>query len=153
MPLSMPIARNAFSSLLIANNQIGLERRASSSLLDRFSWGRWLLIESAGGQVGGGSTAAAASLHVEPLASTSTTTTSVSTQTLPSNLAGVNGTTWEDDAGGTCAECTYTVYLIAGGVSTPNSYFLAIWYLTYWRVLQLQGRSWSISTLAAMAPC
>jgi hypothetical protein len=88
------------------------------------------LIQSVAGQVGGGSIAAAASPHVDPLASTSTTTTSVSTQTLPPNLAGVNGTTWEDDSGGTCADCTYSVYLTPGGVSTPNSYFLAIWYLT-----------------------
>jgi hypothetical protein len=80
------------------------------------------LIQSAGGQVWGGSTSAAASPHPEPLAAASTP--------LPSNLAGVNGTTWEDSSGGTCADCTYSVYLTAGGVSTSNSYFLAIWYLT-----------------------
>jgi hypothetical protein len=80
------------------------------------------LIQSAGGQVLGGSTSAASSPHPEPLAAASTP--------LPSNLAGVNGTTWEDSSGGTCAECTYSVYLTGGGVSTPNSYFLAIWYLT-----------------------
>jgi hypothetical protein len=80
------------------------------------------LIQSAGGQVGGGSTSAAASPHAEALAKTP--------GSLPSNLAGINGTTWEDDSGGTCAECTYTVYLTPGGVSGPNSYFLAIWYLT-----------------------
>jgi hypothetical protein len=88
------------------------------------------LIQSAGGQVGAPSAAAAVSPHVEPLATTSTATTSVSTQTLPPNLAGVNGTIWEDDSGGTCSDCTYSVYLTPGGVSTPNSYFLAIWYLT-----------------------
>ncbi len=80
------------------------------------------LIQSAGGQVSGGSASAAASPHPEPLSAASTP--------LPSNLAGINGTTWEDSSGGTCAECTYSVYLTAGGASTPNSYFLAIWYLT-----------------------
>jgi hypothetical protein len=80
------------------------------------------LIQSADSQVGGGSTSAAASTHAEPFASTQ--------GSLPSNLAGINGTIWEDDSGGTCAECSYTVYLTPGGVSTPNSYFLAIWYLT-----------------------
>jgi hypothetical protein len=80
------------------------------------------LIQSAGGRVWGGSTSAAASPHPKPLAAASTP--------LPSNLAGVNGTTWEDSSGGTCADCTYSVYLTPGGVSTPNSYFLAIWYLT-----------------------
>jgi hypothetical protein len=81
------------------------------------------LIQLAGGQVGGGSTSTTASPHAEPFAA-------ASTPPLPSNLAGVNGTTWEDSSGGTCAECTYSVYLTPGGVSTPNSYFLAIWYLT-----------------------
>ena len=86
------------------------------------------LIQSAGGQVGGGSSAAAAFPHLEPLASTSTTT-GVSTQTLPSTLAGVNGTSWEDNSGGTCAECTYSVFL-QPGTGAPNTYFLAIWYQT-----------------------
>jgi hypothetical protein len=80
------------------------------------------LIQSVGGQVWGNSTSAAASPHPEPFAAASTP--------LPSNLAGINGTTWEDSSGGTCADCTYTVFLSPGGVSTPNSYFLAIWYLT-----------------------
>lgn len=80
------------------------------------------LIQSVGGQVWGNSTSAAAPPHPEPFAAASTP--------LPSNLAGINGTTWEDSSGGTCADCTYTVFLSPGGVSTPNSYFLAIWYLT-----------------------
>jgi hypothetical protein len=83
-------------------------------------------IHSAGGQVGRGSSAAAVFPHPEPLAGTSTTT-AFSTQTLPSSLAGVNGTTWEDDSGGTCAECTYSVYL-QPSTGAPNTYFLAIWY-------------------------
>jgi hypothetical protein len=108
---------------------LGLGRTGAILCLAFLLSGGGPLIQSAAGQVGGGSSATAASPHVEPLASTSTTA-STSTQTLPSNLAGVNGTTWEDSSGGTCAECTYSVYLTAGGVSTPNSYFLAIWYLT-----------------------
>ena len=86
------------------------------------------LIQTAGGQVWTGSSAAAGFPHLEPLAS-SATTTSVSTQTLPSSLAGVNGTTWEDDSGGTCADCTYSVFL-QPGTGAPNAYFLAIWYQT-----------------------
>jgi hypothetical protein len=86
------------------------------------------LIQTAGGQVWAGSRAAAGFSHPEPLASNSTTT-GVSTQTLPPSLAGVNGTTWEDDSGGTCADCTYTVFLQAG-TGAPNTYFLAIWYQT-----------------------
>jgi hypothetical protein len=80
------------------------------------------LLQPVGGHAGGSSTSAAASPQPEPLAAPSTP--------LPPNLAGVNGTTWEDSSGGTCADCTYSVYLTPGGVSTPNSYFLAIWYLT-----------------------
>jgi hypothetical protein len=80
------------------------------------------VLHSASGQAGRSSPSAAASPHPEPLAAASTP--------LPPNLAGVNGTTWEDSSGGTCAECTYSVFLTPGGVSTPNSYFLAIWYLT-----------------------
>jgi len=83
------------------------------------------LIQTAGGLVGGGSTSAAASPHAEALANT--------LGSLPSNLAGVNGTTWEDDSGGTCSSCTYTVYLeSASGFpnAPPNTYFLAIWYQT-----------------------
>ncbi len=76
------------------------------------------LIRTAGGQVGGGSTATAASPHAEPLAGAS----------LPSSLAGVNDTIWEDSSGGTCADCTYQVFLSPG--TAPNTYFLAIWYLT-----------------------
>jgi len=67
---------------------------------------------------------------VEPLAATSTTA-GVSTQplqSLPSSLAGVNDTIWEDSSGGTCADCTYQVFLAPG--TGPNTYFLAIWYLT-----------------------
>jgi hypothetical protein len=108
---------------------LGLERLGVVLFVGLLLVGGGPLIQSVGGQVGAVSTAAATSPPVEPLASTSTAT-SASTQSLPPSLAGVNGTIWEDDSGGTCAECTYTVYLTAGGVSTPNSYFLAIWYLT-----------------------
>jgi len=79
------------------------------------------LFPLAAGQAGIGPTGAADSPHAEPL---------VPASPFPPNLAGVNGTTWEDSSGGTCADCTYSVYLSAGGVSTPNSYFLAIWYLS-----------------------
>jgi hypothetical protein len=88
------------------------------------------LIRSAAGQVGRGSTTAAASPNVEPLAATSTTN-GVSTQPLqplPSSLAGVNDTIWEDNSDGTCSGCTYQVFLMPA--TGPNTYFLAIWYLT-----------------------
>ncbi len=82
------------------------------------------MLPSAIGHVG--LTSAGVSPHAEPLAAASTT--SVSTQTLPSSLTGINNTVWEDSSGGTCADCTYTVFLSPG--SAPNTYFLAIWYLT-----------------------
>ncbi|MDA4123274.1 MAG: hypothetical protein OK456_08865, partial [Thaumarchaeota archaeon] len=83
------------------------------------------LLPSALGQAG--LTSARFSPHPEPLAANSNTT-GVSTQTIPSSLAGVNGTIWEDSSSGTCADCTYQVFLSPG--TTPNTYFLAIWYLT-----------------------
>jgi hypothetical protein len=76
------------------------------------------LIRSSGGQAAGSSTATAASPHAEPLAGAS----------YPSSLAGINGTVWEDSSGGTCADCTYSVFLEP--TSKPSIYFLAIWYLT-----------------------
>jgi len=89
------------------------------------------LLHSVGGQAGGGSTSAAASPHAEPPAATSTTTNASTQplQPLPSSLAGVNDTIWQDSSGGTCADCTYQVFLTPG-TGSPNTYFLAIWYLT-----------------------
>jgi hypothetical protein len=89
------------------------------------------LLRSAGGQAGAGSISAAASPYAEPLAAPSTTT-GVSAQPLqppPSSLAGINNTIWEDSSSGTCADCTYTVFL-EPSLGSPNTYFLAIWYLT-----------------------
>jgi hypothetical protein len=90
------------------------------------------LLPSALGRAGGGYTSAAASLHAESLAAASTTTSvstqPLQTQTLPPSLAGVNNTIWEDSSGGTCADCTYQVFLTPG--TAPNTYFLAVWYLT-----------------------
>ena len=117
----MLLAHDSFQRLL------GLRPTGASLFIGLLLLGGGPLLQSAGGQAGGGSTAAAASQHAGPLAATSATT-GVSLQPLPSSLAGVNNTTWEDSSGGTCSDCTYQVYLTPGTAS--NTYFLAIWYQT-----------------------
>jgi hypothetical protein len=124
-------AHRLFSRNSRAALRLRLGRSGAVLLVGLLLLGGGPLVQSVGGQVWRGPTTAAASPNVKPLAATSATN-SVSTQPLqplPSSLAGVNGTTWEDNSDGTCSGCTYQVFLTPAQ-GPPNTYFLAIWYLT-----------------------